>query len=737
MSDAHEHRGQEGPHPGPVSLPRGLREPGGAADTPHHAGPNSTRTGANSDDGSSQGSVRSSIEPNTGPNSQELQNVFPYRPTNGNGINSDNTDTEGIETDTKDFAPHFPLPATRHENTPENNPPPHLPATPHENTPAARENGATPNHVNLNGNRSPSASVQAGSRASSVSEQEEDNHSQIGPIARTDGNASSALNRVGSSESSSSSSGTSSREGSPHPPASHHSHSSSSPGPQHTPGQGGSAGQAGGAGSGDNPPPNQSPDAHSGSSSQADAQGQTRARGNDLQNQQTRRDGSYFNEASDWGAETATAALDPSRDSSHFQPHEPSHLDPAFPAYTLLGQVPSTSQRPGAASRMNPIAPNFVPSLEQPASPQQFIIPCWQPDSEVTKCPICGVQFGMFLRKHHCRKCGRVVCDRCSPHRITIPHPYIVRPPGDPGPTRQYSYPGVEGGIADFSTIGGGERVRLCNPCVPDPNMTPPQAQRSSQPVIVDGRLSRTRPSSNSLSDYSTAAPRHASQVYDPTRTRSATTSAGQGQTYFPFIPYSSTSGQYAPPNSTYFSQAQLPYRHVSGSGRLQYPALTGSSGRAYGSGSSAPGSGLDRPLPRTPTPEREIPEEDACPVCHRELPSRTLTNYEILRETHVNNCIISHSNYGGSGAATATGPGSHGTPPPRTTRRTRMFPYVATEKDCVNDAECTICLEEFKVKDEMARLECFCRFHRACIDSWFLNHPGRCPIHQHDSFGY
>jgi hypothetical protein len=32
-----------------------------------------------------------------------------------------------------------------------------------------------------------------------------------------------------------------------------------------------------------------------------------------------------------------------------------------------------------------------------------------------------------------------------------------------------------EGGYADFSSLGGGERVRLCNPCVPDPNTTPPQ----------------------------------------------------------------------------------------------------------------------------------------------------------------------------------------------------------------------------------------------------------------------
>lgn len=77
------------------------------------------------------------------------------------------------------------------------------------------------------------------------------------------------------------------------------------------------------------------------------------------------------------------------------------------------------------------------------------------------------------------------------------------------------------------------------------------------------------------------------------------------------------------------------------------------------------------------------------------------------------------------------------GTPPPLAMRRTGMFPYVATEKDCVDSAECTICLEEFEVGVRMARLECLCRFHRDCISAWFINHPGRCPVHQHDSFGY
>lgn len=76
------------------------------------------------------------------------------------------------------------------------------------------------------------------------------------------------------------------------------------------------------------------------------------------------------------------------------------------------------------------------------------------------------------------RKCGRVVCNSCSPHRITIPYQYIVQPPGTPRLAPRYPGSSFLGGDArspDFSALGGGERVRLCNPCVPDPNTAPPQ----------------------------------------------------------------------------------------------------------------------------------------------------------------------------------------------------------------------------------------------------------------------
>ena len=38
--------------------------------------------------------------------------------------------------------------------------------------------------------------------------------------------------------------------------------------------------------------------------------------------------------------------------------------------------------------------------------------PYWQPDA--TNCALCNESFGYFkIGKHHCRKCGKIVCGKC------------------------------------------------------------------------------------------------------------------------------------------------------------------------------------------------------------------------------------------------------------------------------------------------------------------------------------
>lgn len=44
----------------------------------------------------------------------------------------------------------------------------------------------------------------------------------------------------------------------------------------------------------------------------------------------------------------------------------------------------------------------------------------WVPDEAVSQCSSCGVAFGPFVRRHHCRNCGDIFCDKCSQGRIAL-----------------------------------------------------------------------------------------------------------------------------------------------------------------------------------------------------------------------------------------------------------------------------------------------------------------------------
>ena len=166
---------------------------------------------------------------------------------------------------------------------------------------------------------------------------------------------------------------------------------------------------------------------------------------------------------------------------------------------SLAGQLsPSdtnTSPTPRITDLALPRTPNMRPSHEWRS--RDITLPRWQRDAEVSKCPICGTAFSFWYRKHHCRKCGRVVCGNCSPHRITIPRQFIVHPPEETtiSPLTARTT-GIE--VVDLTeeqesddespdsnqrpqssdyridpSLGGGQEVRLCNPCVPDPNPLP------------------------------------------------------------------------------------------------------------------------------------------------------------------------------------------------------------------------------------------------------------------------
>ncbi|XP_050391761.1 zinc finger FYVE domain-containing protein 26 isoform X1 [Patella vulgata] len=45
----------------------------------------------------------------------------------------------------------------------------------------------------------------------------------------------------------------------------------------------------------------------------------------------------------------------------------------------------------------------------------------WVSDDEVSICVLCGSKFNQIRRKHHCRHCGRVLCNKCCKDKIALP----------------------------------------------------------------------------------------------------------------------------------------------------------------------------------------------------------------------------------------------------------------------------------------------------------------------------
>ena len=51
----------------------------------------------------------------------------------------------------------------------------------------------------------------------------------------------------------------------------------------------------------------------------------------------------------------------------------------------------------------------------------EFVPPRWIPDEEVETCRRCGSEFDWVNRRHHCRHCGGIYCQNCSPNRSLLP----------------------------------------------------------------------------------------------------------------------------------------------------------------------------------------------------------------------------------------------------------------------------------------------------------------------------
>ncbi|KAE8557563.1 hypothetical protein TMatcc_005027 [Talaromyces marneffei ATCC 18224] len=412
----------------------------------------------------------------------------------------------------------------------------------------------------------------------------------------------------------------------------------------------------------------------------------------------------------------------------------------------------------------------------------EYTLPRWQPDSEVTHCPICNSQFSFWYRKHHCRKCGRVVCAACSPHRITIPRQYIVRPPEPIEQSntetsvrhRRDSSRAVADLTADYirdtttplpsrprletypsnPALGGGEEVRLCNPCVPDPNPDPPlsygtvrasfdrlpgQDWDATMPTVpISQRFHQARRSLSGAQIFGSRRDQDRESEDNTLRNqvlddflgrRTSTSTPAPIEPFYGHQPGSSRNASSSSPSQAPH-QSSARVQSYSFSSHRPRPLETEAGFVPFGPSGTRPRrvrsmAESDRTRTSRPPHRVHVDERDICPICGTQLPPRGSDGNENEREAHVRDCIARSS----GGDRSSPGMGS-----PQSQHLLRMLSFTATEKDCLSEdgtpQECTICMEEYEVGDKLARLECLCKFHKSCIVGWF-ERKKECPVHK------
>lgn len=105
-------------------------------------------------------------------------------------------------------------------------------------------------------------------------------------------------------------------------------------------------------------------------------------------------------------------------------------------------------------------APNKVSISSSPTLREQNLHPQWQHDNQVSECLGCGRRFTFFVRKHHCRRCGRIFCDPCSSKKAHLSAQDLVVDPSLPN-------------MAAVESLGP---TRICNNCHAEMQL-PPQLQ--------------------------------------------------------------------------------------------------------------------------------------------------------------------------------------------------------------------------------------------------------------------
>ncbi|CAG7848416.1 SubName: Full=Uncharacterized protein {ECO:0000313/EMBL:CCA71703.1} [Serendipita indica DSM 11827] len=100
----------------------------------------------------------------------------------------------------------------------------------------------------------------------------------------------------------------------------------------------------------------------------------------------------------------------------------------AGPSRRAVDLTPQLSQAPEFRVPTHE-APQKVSTPRWTAPTPQSIQIRWERDDAVQECNNCRRRFTFFLRKHHCRRCGKIFCDSCSSRKALLDPADVVQDP--------------------------------------------------------------------------------------------------------------------------------------------------------------------------------------------------------------------------------------------------------------------------------------------------------------------
>ncbi|KAI5119908.1 hypothetical protein M0805_003712 [Coniferiporia weirii] len=190
---------------------------------------------------------------------------------------------------------------------------------------------------------------------------------------------------------------------------------------------------------------------------------------------------------------TTTTPRPPSVRSQRSQPSD--YFNRPTITRTSTDLTPHLSQAPEFRVPTHEVPQKIMLSRGNTPTPHSIHIQ-WERDETVSECHACKRRFTFLFRKH-CRRCGKIFCDRCSSYRVVLDPADVVRDPAFSEGGHSYTTP-----------------QRVCETCFDETNASssvPARFQGSSSSsmqriVVDDDRLAipsnlRRSESSSQLSD--------------------------------------------------------------------------------------------------------------------------------------------------------------------------------------------------------------------------------------------